>query len=236
MNRKKLVTISIITLLALAIVPRAYSQITTKTFYNYTQANLTIEIMGPEEANPGDNITISIHVNSSADNLRVKYLYLVIYDFQSGKAKKLIANLTYIKLPGYELNYNQTLDKSYGVTINNDAWDIMYGEVFCEWVIKGTVTERYEIPGHGFIMTYVRNVEMEDLKQQLDDVKAAYDELLNNYTKLNQTYWDLKVNKTSGIETALSNARLAMIILVVTTVFFIATTLYLMVKKPKEYW
>jgi hypothetical protein len=77
---------------------------------------------------------------------------------------------------------------------------------------------------------------MEDLKQQLDDVKAAYDELLNNYTKLNQTYWDLKVNKTSGIETALSNARLAMIILVVTTVFFIATTLYLMVKKPKEYW
>jgi hypothetical protein len=85
-------------------------------------------------------------------------------------------------------------------------------------------------------MTYVQNVKMEELKEQLSNKAMEYEALWKNYTELNQTYWDLKINQTSSMEMELSNARLAMVILIAITVFFIATTLYLMVKRPREYW
>jgi hypothetical protein len=49
--------------------------------------------------------------------------------------------------------------------------------------------------------------------------------------RLNETYWGLK-----GSSNELGNTRMAVAILVVTTVFFVATTIYLVMRKPKEYW
>jgi len=236
MNNKKIIALIILALFALALIPKAYSQSTQiKTFYYYSEANLTIEVKGEEETEPGKNITITISINSSADNLRVKYLYLTIYDFQGGKNKKVIANLTHVSPPGIELNYNQNHTQSYQVSVSEDAWDVMYGEISCHWIIEGTVPDPHTIPSYGFVMTYVRNVEMEKLQHDFAELQQNYTQLEQNYTLLNQSYWTLKVNGT-GLETELSNTRLAMVILVITTVFFVATTLYLMVKKPKEYW
>jgi len=48
---------------------------------------------------------------------------------------------------------------------------------------------------------------------------------------LNETYWSLK-----GSSNELGNTRTAVGILAVTTVFFVATTLYLVMRKPKESW
>ena len=48
---------------------------------------------------------------------------------------------------------------------------------------------------------------------------------------LNETYWGLK-----GSSNELGNTRMAVGILAITTVFFVATTLYLVMRKPKESW
>lgn len=237
MNNKRLTVLLMLALIIAALTPKAQAQSPqTKTFYHHSEAGLCIEVRGPEEADPGGRINITITLNSTADNLKVNYVYLTVYDFKSGREKKPVDNLTHVEPPGRTFNYGESLTKSYEIVISQDAWDIMYGEISCEWVIGGTVPSKHTILAHGFVMTYVRNVEMEEMAEQLQNKTKAYEDLWRNYTELNQTYWDLKINGTSSIETELSNTRLAIVILVVTTVFFIATTLYLMVKKPREYW
>ena len=237
MNNKRLTILLMLVLMIAALTPKAKAQPPqTKAFYYHSEAGLCVEVKGPEEAEPGDKINITITLNSTADDLKVNYVYLTVYDFKGGREKKPVANLTHVAPPGQTFNYDENLTKSYEISISQDAWDIMYGEISCEWVLGGTVPSKHAILAHGFVMTYVRNVEMEEMAEQLQNTTKAYEDLLKNYTELNQTYWDLKINGTSSIETELSNTRLAMVILVVTTVFFIATTLYLMVKKPREYW
>jgi len=59
-----------------------------------------------------------------------------------------------------------------------------------------------------------------------------------NFALLNQTYWELHENYTSlkGSIGGFDTTRTAAIVLSVTTVFFAATTVYLMMRKPKQYW
>ncbi len=59
-----------------------------------------------------------------------------------------------------------------------------------------------------------------------------------NLDGLNQTYWELQQNYTSvqGSLIELGNTRIAVIILAITTIFFVATTFYVVMRKPKQYW
>ena len=59
-----------------------------------------------------------------------------------------------------------------------------------------------------------------------------------NLDRLNQSYLALQQNYTSvqGTVIELGNTRMAMIILSIITIFFVATTLYVVMRKPKQYW
>jgi hypothetical protein len=65
-----------------------------------------------------------------------------------------------------------------------------------------------------------------------------YANLNGDFEQLNNTYWELQANYTSltGNLGELDNTRRLSTILGVTTAFFVATTVYLVVRKPKEIW
>jgi hypothetical protein len=117
----------------------------------------------------------------------------------------------------------------------------------------------------GFTMTHVENVYLKTIENQLKNLQALFIqlnetfcdsfqmnltvdnlayinrtfwELQQNYTALQGTYWELQQNYTAlrGNLNELGNTRTAVGILAVTTVFFVATTLYLVMRKPKESW
>jgi hypothetical protein len=62
--------------------------------------------------------------------------------------------------------------------------------------------------------------------------------LINAFVNLNQSYWNLQGNYTSVQNSLgeLDNTRRLSTILAITTVFFLATTVYIVVRRPRDYW
>jgi hypothetical protein len=103
----------------------------------------------------------------------------------------------------------------------------------------------------GFTMTNVENIYLKNIEEEFNALTNTF-KLFNqtfwesfqmnpsaeNLARLNQTYWELQQNYTAfrGNLNELDNTRMAVGILAVTTVFFVATTLYLVMRKPKESW
>jgi len=236
MENKKIAAIIVLMIFALSLTPKAYAQESSdiRTFYHHDEAGLIIEVEAPANVKPGQAINVSVSFYCYAKNLSVYYLFVTIYDFKSGQEKNPIGTVKPVEQGiGYDPKYNETYTRIYEIEISENVWDITYGEISCEWEFGG---HTFYIHDDGFVMTYVKNVEMEDLIEQLANKTQECDTLWQNYTQLNQTYWDLKGNQTSGTEVDLSNTRVAMIVFIITTVFFVATTLYLTLKKPREYW
>jgi len=107
------------------------------------------------------------------------------------------------------------------ITVPNDTCPgLLYGVI--EW---GDLIVQFSLgevkienpPPSGFVVTYVKNVELEGLQ-------AAYDTLLANYTKLENYKSDL------------GSTRNVMYILVATTVVSTATVLILLLRRPKRLW
>lgn len=236
MENKKIAAIIVLMIFALSLTPKAYAQESSdiRTFYHFNKDALVIEVKAPANTEPGQTINVSVSFYCYGENLSIYYLFVTIYDFKSGQEKNPIGTIRHVKQGiGYDPQNKETYAQTYEIKISEDVWDITYGEIACEWEFGG---HTFYIHNDGFVMTYVKNVEMEELIEQLTNKTQECDTLWQNYTQLNQTYWDLKGNQTSGTEVDLSNTRVAMVVFIITTVFFVATTLYLTLKKPREYW
>lgn len=234
-NRKVSVTI-LLTIFALSLISQSYAQENgdVQTFYYHDEVGLIIKVEAPANTEPGQKINISVSFHCYANNLSISYLKVAIFDFKGGQEKIPIETMKHVEEgTGYTPQFNETFEKNYEIEIRQDVWDIMYGEVSCQWELPG---DTFRIRDDGFTMTYVRNVKMEELIEQLTNKTQQYDTLWQNYTQLNETYWDLKGNETAGTVAELGNTRVAMIIFIITTAFFAVTTVYLMIKKPREYW
>ena len=121
-----------------------------------------------------------------------------------------------------------------------DVWSTTSAELHFSY----TLMNRFHDDNPNFSTTLVRNVYMQDLERQLEGLNQSYRQLNDSYLQLdstfgqlNQTYWDLYQNHTSfqGSIQELDNARKLTVILGITTAFFVLTTLYLIIRKPKDY-
>jgi hypothetical protein len=76
------------------------------------------------------------------------------------------------------------------------------------------------------------------LNGSFSQLNSSYWELKGTYEQLNQTYWGLRLNYTDlqGSVTDLDNTRRLAAVLGVTSVFFVVTTVYLVIRRPKESW
>jgi len=144
-------------------------------------------------------------------------------------------------LTNTSLLFTNTTEYVYDVLVPSDVWGVVQGELHVEYLVVDQAIVRDE----SFTMTFVRNVYWEELERQFQALNDTY-QLLNStywslndtYALLNQTYWELQQNYTSlqGVTNELDGTRRVVAILVVTTVFFIATTAYLVIRKPRQYW
>lgn len=202
-------------------------------------AGISIRISATNETVPDGNMTVDLWVNCTATGVEMGCLELGIYGFRSGQAKTLL-NATSV-LTNTSLLFTNTTEYVYDVLVPSDVWGVVQGELHVEYLVVDQAIVRDE----SFTMTFVRNVYWEELERQFQALNDTY-QLLNStywslndtYALLNQTYWELQQNYTSlqGVTNELDGTRRVVAILVVTTVFFIATTAYLVIRKPRQYW
>jgi len=215
-------------ILTLSMIPIASTQEQAdnmETFFKSQWPGIKIQVNATKESLPGDNITVILLVESKADNVYVVHLNLTVFGFIEGKNK---TSLTNMYQPNFSLNYNETWGDNRTLPIPSDVWDTTYGELSFQYSIDGF---SFSLSSLGFTMTHVRNVYLENLEEQYESLNENFNELLQNYTWLEGNYTELS---KSILE--LNNTRTAAIILAITTVFFVATTVYMVMRKPKQYW
>jgi hypothetical protein len=206
-----------------------------QTFFDHEIPGIKITVNATAETQPYENITVKITINPLEEEVNIKYFNLSVFGFINGTHKTMIYNITVNNFP-----FNDTF------TVPEQVWGVTYGEITLTYDVKyvidqgPTITIPYE-NFIGFPMTRVKNVYLETVEEQFRNLNSTFEQL-------NQTFWDYfhkdltpeNLNETlrelQGSSKELGNTRMAVGILAVTTVFFIATTLYLVMRKPKESW
>jgi len=234
-----LVLVSLIMSSAMIVSARAQNGDTTQTFFFEKFEGLTVRVNATSELDPGQNVAIEICINCTSDDVTLNSVNLSVHGFRSGKEKISLGDFSVAEATA--LVYHQTTEHNHTVAIPADVWGTTYAELSFEYANVGGTHE----VERGFSMTLIRNVYLEDLEKQFGDLNASHQQLISNYmqlngtfAELNQTYWDLRQNYTSlqGIANALDDTRRVSVVLVIVAVFFVATTIYLVMRRPKEQW
>jgi hypothetical protein len=245
---KTLTTILVMLVLTLALIQNATAPTSEEmqTFFSINYVGISIKLSATRETMPDENMTINLWINCTAADVDAECLTLSIYGFRYGKEKILLKSVHEIKNTSH-LVFNHTEQYNYTVHIPHDVWDAIYAEMHIEYTVVDSTFE--ENPN--FSITIVRNVYLEELENMFKNLNYTYWQLNETFSEcfqmnltkenldsLNQTYWALQQNCTSvqGNLIELGNTRTAVIILAITTVFFVATTFYVVMRKPKQYW
>lgn len=190
----------------------------TWEIYNLEYAGLRVRIEAPCQVDPGENITVNVRAEAP-QRIYVEYIYIEIYGLRNETDKIALKNMTHLK--NTFLTTPHEVD--YIVTIHNDTSPgLTYGTIECEWEFMGAPEK---IPSAGFVVTYVRSTQLEQLQAEYDELMANYTSLLANYTELDSKY--------AG---ELGGARNLMYVFVVTTIIAVGTVLFLILRRPKTFW
>jgi len=250
MRKLRTVTsIFVMLILALTLVKSITAQTPeeTQTFFDSEIPGIKIQVNATAETRPSQNITVALNLKPQT-TVEVTYFNLSIFGFINGTYKTLMANITDSDFSLYPAS------KEYTCTfkVPEQVWGVTYGEIVLTYTARyGVVTINLKKLTCGFTMTDVENIYLKNIEEELKASTSTFN-LLNqtfwtsflmnlsaeNLARLNQTYWELQQNYTAlrGNLNELDNTRMAVGILAITTVFFVATTLYVVMRKPKEGW
>jgi len=258
MRKLRTVTsIFVMLILALTLVKGTTAQTPEEmeTFFSSKYVGISVQVNATRETVPGANITIRLLVNCTSDEVYVYYLNLSVYGYKHigyDLEKATLASVCVMK-PSPLAHHNASLH-NYTIPVPSEVWDLTYAELHSKYTVVGEPFGFDET----FPITTVRNVLWEELEEKLEWLNQTYQKLNNTYwqlnstvEQLNQTFWQMfqmnltaeslaRLNETywglKGSSNELGNTRMAVGILAVTTVFFVATTLYLVMRKPRESW
>jgi len=239
--RSALATVLVSVLLFLTIVASVKAQTgELQGFFSAEYGGISVEVEATKEILPGGNMTIVLTVNCTAEGVHISYLNASVYGFINGRTQTLISSRTIIN--DTSLQFNQANRTEYTVTAATNVWGITYGQLFLSYAIKDLPsTER----NPGFPLTSVRNLYLETLESRFGFLNRTYVQLSQSYMNLSQDYDELRMNysqlqgnysQLQGNVIDFDNTRRVAVILTVTTVFFVATTLYMIMRRPREYW
>jgi hypothetical protein len=258
MRKLKTVTLAFaIIILALTLVKSTVAQTSDETqmFFSGEYAGISIQVNATQETVPGANITVNLWINCTADGVYLDYLNLTVYGYSHFEygLEKTTLDATCV-MQKTTLTFNHTNEYNYTVPVPNNVWDLTYAELHLKYTIKGDLFEHNE----SFSITTVRNVLWEELEETLRILNETYQQLNTTFEQLNQTfweafqmnltaenlallnitYWELQQNYTAlqVNQNDLNNTRTAVAVLAITTVFFVATTVYMVMRKPKQSW
>lgn len=189
--------------------------------YDLEYAGLRVRIEAPRQVDPGENITVTIRAEAPLDDVYVDYIYVTIYSLKNETDEIPIETITHLEAS--KLAFHEVHKVDYVITIPNDtSAGLTYGIIQCKWEFQNAPEK---IPPAGFVLTYVRNSELEQLRAEYDEFMANYTSLLGNYTELDSKY--------AG---ELGGARNLMYVFVATTIIAVGTILFLIIRRPKTFW
>ena len=205
-----------------------------KAFFSTSYAGLSLKVDATNETDPGKNVTLRLWANcTSSDVFYMECFNMSVYGFKLSGPEEVVLYST-VLVSNEPLLFNWTIDQIYPVPVPSDV----YGPVFCRLYIKYVIADEHVLRNPDFVITSVRNIYYENLKNDFQQLNQSYQQLNETYGQLNQTYWELQENYTNLQKsmTDFSNTRMLATVFLVTTVFFVATTLYLTLRKPRESW
>ena len=226
LKKLKIMAILKTLILTVAILNQARAQsLEMQTFFYKEYSGITIRVDATNETDPNENFTVKIWLNCTAVGVYLEYLNITVYGFIEGEQKVSLNNTSIFK--DEPLPFNQTCEYEITAHVPPNVWGVTYAEIILKYSIQEDSFKKTE----GFSITVIRNVEFEGLKE-------AYKELNDTFVQLNQTYWELMKNYTSleGRLGELNTTRVAVGVLAIIAFFFVITTLYLAMRKPKQYW
>jgi len=226
-----------------------------ETFFSSKYVGISIQVNATRETVPGADITIKLLVNCTSDDVYVDYLNVSVYGYKHiGYALEKATLTSECVMKQSPLAYHNASRHNYTIPVPSEVWDLTYAELHLKYTV-GIAPFGFD---ETFSITTVRNILWEELEEKLEWLNQTYQKLNNTYwqlnstvEQLNQTFWQMfrmnltaeslaRLNETywglKGGSNELGNTRTALGILAVTTVFFVATTLYLVMRKPKESW
>ena len=186
--------------------------------YYLEYGGLKIDIKAPVQAYAGENITITVNTEAVVTQIYIKYINIDLYGRLDATNEIYLAQLTHISnssLSSYEAEYDVAIpvDISPGLT---------YGIISCEWELMGSPQK---IPTSGFALTYIQNIELEQLQTEYDELNATHQSLLQNYTEIE-----------SDLKGEVDSTRNLLYIFVFTTVVASITVVVLLMRKPQRVW
>lgn len=235
--RKHMIMFVVAAILALGFVRNIEAQEpqqVTQTFLDSTAFGIRIQVNATGEVQPTENATIVLTLTNQTE-VYVTYFNLSVFGFLNGTTRILMANAS-------EADFSLTNSSrtfNYTFVVPEWVWGATYGEIKLGHSAKyGPVTVQNEGFVFGFSMTNVRNVFLEGLEHNFADLRQMYEQLNHTYAELNRTYVELARNFSTlqGTVSDLDNTRRVAAVFGITTVIFVATTLYFVLRKPREYW
>lgn len=235
--RKHVIMFMAVAVLALGLVRNIRAQEpqqVTQTFLDSTAFGIRIQVNATGEVQPTENATIVLTLTNQTE-VYVTYFNLSVFGFLNGTTRILMANAS-------EADFSLTNSSrtfNYTFVVPEWVWGATYGEIKLGHSAKyGPVTVQNEGFVFGFSMTNVRNVFLEGLEHNFADLRQMYEQLNHTYAELNRTYVELARNFSTlqGTVSDLDNTRRVAAVFGITTVIFVATTLYFVLRKPREYW
>ncbi|MGB9713544.1 MAG: hypothetical protein ACPLZC_01040 [Candidatus Bathyarchaeales archaeon] len=233
-------------LIACVTIAKAQTTSEMETFFQKEYAGLSIIVNATAETVPGGNLTTKIWINCTAEGVTVECFNISLYGFKGGQ-EGLLLNYTCL-LKNTSLNFNETRAFNLFIGVPPDVWGRTQAELYLQYSIGSD----HFLREPAFSLTNVRNTYYEKLqedfmnlnetywqtKNKLEELNQTYINLQQEYATLSQTYMELLQNytKLQGNIVELDNTRRLAVVLGVTTVFFLATTFYLVMRKPKQYW
>jgi hypothetical protein len=240
----KLTLIIVVCTLTLAMVCKVKAQVSAhnvKTFFDSEMPGIKIQVNATAETRPTENLSAWLLLTPQTA-VYVESFELAIYGFLNGTDEVSIGNIT-----GHSFSLNGNLTE-YNMTflVPDGVWGITFGEITLTYSANlGGLELMFPNATCGFYMTQVDNTFVESLVAQLRGLNESYDQLNDTYynlkgkyLELNQTFVQLQQNYTmlQGSMNELDNTRRVAVILGITTVFFVATTVFMVMRRPRESW
>ena len=190
----------------------------TRNVYYLEYGGLKIDIRAPDQAYSGENITVTVKTEAVVPKIYVKYINVDLYGVVNATTEVILDQISHLKnssLSSHEVQYNIKIP-------DNISPGLTYGIINCEWEALGA---SFEILSSGFVLTYVKNVALEQLQAEYDELNATHQSVLQENTELK-----------SGINEDVDSTRNLMYVFIATTVVASITVFVLLMRKPKKVW
>jgi hypothetical protein len=237
MLKHKVLALALLTLFITCLTCNVKAEATTRA-YVYSFAGIEVQIEYPFETYPNRNITINVAIKALTD-LIVNYTKVDLYVLHNETREEIpFYSIPHISEPKI-LKDGEWINKTYEVFIPAYAINLVYGKLKLKWTLRGTGEATSYERELLVLLSYLRSLELENLRNENAMLKGNLTNLQNELITLNNTLTELRNNLTNiqkRYEGELSGTRSTVAVLAVTTVFFLATTAYLIFRKPKQYW